>query len=139
MPTGKVVYRRRVLRWFLVSAGVLALAMGYRYGLLESGRLPLDCGGHLAEGIDGWCGVKWLTVQSFVHQRIGWLSLLLGIAATLVRRRLVAWAGWSTGLVGLVWYSYEPAAVGALLSLLVIFRRFGKYPQAAQQAQPRPA
>ncbi len=104
------------------GAAVLAVALGVRYGLLESGFLPADCGGSLAEGVDGWCGVKWAVVQSFVHQRLGWASLAFGIAAFLLRRRELAWSGWLTGVAGLVLYSFDMSAVGALLSLLVLAR-----------------
>lgn len=101
---------------------MLAVALGLRYGALEAGVFPLDCGGAIADGLDGLCAAKWILVQSFIHQRLGWLSLLLGLLAFATRRRSFAWGGWLTGLAGLVLYSFDPAAIGALLSLLVLAR-----------------
>jgi hypothetical protein len=104
------------------SAAVLLAALGIRYGMLESGLLPTDCGGSLAEGVAGWCGVKWLVVQSFIQQRLGWVSFACGLVAFVSGRRAAAWAGWLTGLGGLVLYNFDLAAIGALLALLVLVR-----------------
>jgi hypothetical protein len=105
-----------------VAAGVLSIASVLRYGMLESGFLPAGCGGSLAEGLDGWCAVKWLLVQSFVDQRLGWFGFVSGALAFIGRLRPLAWAGWGLGLAGLVLYNQELAAVGTLLSLLVLMR-----------------
>ena len=58
----------------LVACAVAGAALWLRHGVLEAGLLPRDCGGSLAEGVDGLCAVKWLLVQSFIDQRLGWLS-----------------------------------------------------------------
>lgn len=115
-------YDRSRISLLVASAVLLAAVLGVRYGLLEAGAFPLDCGGSLAEGLGAWCAAKWLLVQSFVHQRLGWLSLACGVAAFVLRHRPLAWGGWLSGLAGLVLYSFDPAAVGALLSLLVLAR-----------------
>lgn len=99
---------------------VLAGACAVRYGLLENGVLPRDCS--LPEAQGGLCVFKTVLVQSFLHQRLGWFSLACGALAFVLGCRKLAWAGWSSGLAGLVFYSYDPAAVGALLSLLVLAR-----------------
>lgn len=105
-----------------VGAAVLAAALLLRYAALEAGVFPLDCGAAVADGFDGSCAAKWLLVQSFLDERLGWLSLVLGLAAFATRRRGFAWGGWVSGIAGLVLYSFDPAAVGALLSLLVLAR-----------------
>lgn len=105
-----------------ISLVVLAAAMGVRYGLVESGAFPTDCGDSLAEAGTALCAAKWVIIQSFLHQRLGWFSLAFGVAAFLTRRRPLAWAGWLSGLVGLILYSFDYSAVGALLSLLVLAR-----------------
>jgi hypothetical protein len=97
---------------------VLALAAGLRYGLVEAGRLPADCGGSLAEGRGFACAFKCALVQSFLHQRLGWASLVFAIAALISGRRGLAWPGWCLGLAGLVLYGFEPAAAAGLISLL---------------------
>lgn len=120
-----------------VGAATIASAALVRYGLIEGGRLPAECGGSLAQGVQGWCGVKWLVLQSFMQQRLGWLSLVCGVAAFALRRRGLAWVGWVSGLGGLVLYNFELAAVGGMLSLLVLTRptaqeRGGKDPAGEQ-------
>jgi hypothetical protein len=121
------------------SAALLAGVLGIRYGLLESGLLPTDCGGSLDEGVAGWCGLKWLVVQSFIQQRLGWVSFACGLLAFASRRRAVAWGGWLTGLGGLVLYNFDLAAVGALLSLLVLAREAAQRGDGENEAGDEPA
>ena len=99
---------------------VLAFAWGVRHGLLENGVLPRDC--TLPDAHRGLCLFKTVLVESFMDQRMGWFSLACGGLAFVLGWRPLAWAGWLSGLAGLVFYSYDPASVGALLSLLVLAR-----------------
>ena len=99
---------------------VLASAWGVRHGLLENGLLPRDC--TLPDAHGGLCLFKTVLVESFLHQRMGWFCLVCGGLAFVLGRRWLAWAGWLSGLAGLVLYSHDPAAVGSLLSLLVLAR-----------------
>ena len=68
------------------------------------------------------CTMKWLLVQTFHQQRMGWFSLACGGLAFVLSCRKLAWAGWLSGIGGLILYSYDTAAVGGLLSLLVLLR-----------------
>lgn len=112
-----------------------ALAAGVRYGLLESGVLPRQCVDFAAPA----CALKWLVVQSFLDQRLGWLSLGCGLAAFVANRRALAWGGWITGLAGLLLYSFDYAAVGAMLSLLVLVRSAPRRRHREEQAGEQPA
>ncbi len=80
--------------------------------------LPRDC--TLADAPAAACVFKDALVQSFLHQRLGWVSLAAGVLAFVLACRRLAWVGWLTGVAGLVLYSYDPAAVGGLLALLVL-------------------
>lgn len=121
---GNDLQRDGVARVLLWGAVLLAVAAGMRYGLLENGLLPRDC---LAPGSPvAPCAFKTALVQSFLHQRLGWASLVLGGLAFATAGRRLAWAGWLSGLSGLILYSYEPAAVGAMLALLVLARPRGE-------------
>lgn len=80
--------------------------------------LPRDC--TLADAPAAACIFKDALVQSFLHQRLGWVSLGAGVLAFVLSCRRLAWVGWLTGVAGLVLYSYDPAAVGGLLALLVL-------------------
>ena len=106
----------------IVLSGLLVLGLAYavRHGMLENGVLPRDCSVPEAQG--ALCVFKMALVQSFLHQRLGWFSLTCAALAFVLGCRRLAWAGWLSGLAGLVFYSYDPAAVGSLMSLFVLAR-----------------
>lgn len=115
---------------------MLGAAYAVRYGLLENGVLPRDC--TLPEVQGALCTFKTALVQSFLHQRMGWFSLACGALAFALGCRRFAWAGWLSGLAGLAFYSYDPAAVGALLSLLVLARPRQQDGRGKHQASEQP-
>lgn len=102
----------------LAGALVAAITLWLRHGLLEAGLLPADCA--LADAPGVACAFKDGLIQTFLHQRLGWASLVTGALAFALSCRRLAWVGWLSGVAGLVLYSYDPAAVGALLALLVL-------------------
>lgn len=114
-----------------VGAVALGVALGLRYGLLEAGRLPVDC------AVDpGWaCRLKGALVWSFLGNKLGWLALASGTLAFLSGLRLLAWLGWVTGLLGLVLYCFDASAVGGLAALLALIRT----PQAGAGGQKQAA
>jgi hypothetical protein len=120
----------------IVAVGVAALgvALGLRYGLLEAGRLPVDC----AANAGGACRFKAVLVWSFLGNKLGWLALGSGALAFVSGWRPLAWLGWVAGLLGLVLYCFDASAVGGLAALLTLIRA----PQAAaggeQQAAQQP-
>ena len=115
---------------------VLGAAFAVRHGLLESGVLPRDCS--LAEAHRGLCVFKTVLVESFLQQRVGWFSLACGLCAFALGCRRLAWAGWLSGLAGLVFYSYDPAAVGGLLSLFELARPRKQHGQGEHQTGEQP-
>lgn len=102
----------------LAAVLVVAIALWFRHGLLEAGMLPRDC--TLADAPVAACVFKDALLQTFLHQRLGWVSLAAGVLAFVLSCPRLAWVGWLTGVAGLVLYSYDPAAVGGLLALLVL-------------------
>ena len=102
----------------LAGLVLAAIALWFRHGLLEAGLLPRDC--TLADAPWAACVFKDALVQTFLHQRVGWVSLVAGVLAFALPCCRLAWVGWLTGVAGLVLYSYDPAAVGGLLALLVL-------------------
>lgn len=115
---------------------VAGVAMALRYGMLENGFLPQDCSA--ADAPQALCAFKAVLLQTFVQQRMGWVSLACAVPAFLLSSRPLAWAGSLLGAAGLVLYSQEPAAVGALLSLLVLLRTREQGRRGKQQAGEQP-
>ena len=113
---------RRMLRRVFLGGGLLWLAfMALRYGVIENGLLPRNCG---SGGMDSSlpCWLAWLLIQSFHAQRLGIFALAFGLLGFLSGLRLCAWVGWLVGVAGLVLYSPDYAAVGALLGLFTLLR-----------------
>lgn len=116
---------------------VAAAAMAVRYGMLENGFLPRDCSA--VDAPQALCAFKTVLLQTFMQQRLGWASLICALPAFLLSSRRLAWAGSLFGAAGLVLYSYEPAAVGGLLSLLVLLRPREQRRRGKNQADEQPA
>lgn len=125
-------------RFAALSLVMLSFALIARYGFMESGWLSAECDGTVAEGFEGWCAAKWLLIQSFLDQRLGWVSLIAGSLAFLSRSMSLALAGWLTGIAGLILYSFDYAAVGAVLSLLVWARGHAQKRNREQQSDCQP-
>jgi hypothetical protein len=116
-----------------VGAITLGLALGLRFGLLEAGRLPVDC------TAGGWaCHFKTALVWSFLGNKLGWLALGSGVLAFVSRSRALAWLGWVSGLLGLVLYCFDASAVGGLAALLVLLRPAQAGAGGQQQAAQPP-
>ena len=109
---------RALLPW-LGIASVMGLAMAARYGLIEPAEVA-----HLCDSGAGpwWCGVRRLVILSFAHHALGHGALIVGLVATLLRRRLLALAAALLGAAGLVLYEFDFSAVGFLLGVLALAR-----------------
>lgn len=109
------------------ALGALAIAALLRYQVVE----PVAIAHHCAPAPwHGWCALRTAVTTAFRHQEIGWVALAVSIAAVVavagnarqLARRL-ARAGLALGAVGLILYSYDPAAVAAVLAAVVLARR----------------
>ncbi len=107
------------LRALIVPLLVLAAAFALRLLAIEPSHI-----GHACDPApwSGWCAARTALIMSFRFQEIGWVALAVGLVATFVRRLWLGQLALSLGFAGLVLYSYEPAVVGTLLGVLVIFR-----------------
>ena len=118
------------LRQFAVPLLVLALAVALRVFVVEPSHIGHACD---PRPWSGWCAGRTALIMSFRFGEIGWAALAAGVVATVVRAAWLGQAALSLGLAGLVLYSYEPAVVGALLGVLVMFR-----PRPGPPARPAP-
>lgn len=108
-----------LLRRAAPAAIALVLALLARHLVVEPAHIAHACD---PEPWAGWCAARTLLIVAFSTHAIGWISLGAGIAATLTRSRLAAQVALVAGSAGLVLYSFERSAFGALLGLLVLAR-----------------
>lgn len=107
------------LKDLIYPAVALAIALALRYLVVEATDVAQTCDVSPWEGL---CAGRTALVLSFRHQELGWAALAIALLATVLRYRTLGLIALSAGLFGLILYSYEPAAVAALLGLLVIGR-----------------
>ena len=112
-----------VIRRFVADCWPAFVALGLA-GLLRHWVIEPASFAHLCDPQPwhGWCAARTLVIQGFVHQRVGWLALAVGLLAFATGRRRLAQLALAAGSFGLVLYSYEPSAIGALLGGLVLVR-----------------
>jgi hypothetical protein len=112
-----------------VAAGLVAWAL--RAFAIEPAAIAHACDPAPWQGA---CAARTVLLRTFVNQEIGWLAFAAGVVATALRAPRAARVALALGAAGLVLYSYEPAAVGALLGLLVLVRASASAPSAAISA-----
>ena len=78
-----------------------------------------------------WCSVRSAVIMTYAWGGLFYACLGLSLAVLAWRRRWLAVATLVTGLVAIVWYTYEPGAVAITIGALVLARR-------QQQAAPAP-
>ncbi len=119
-----------LLRQAAPALVALALALLARYLVVEPAPIAHDCDPRPWSGL---CTLRTLLIASFSTQGLGWVALAAGVVATLLRSRRLAQLALFFGASGLVLYSFESSAVGALLGMLVLVRvrRPGSPAQAA--------
>jgi hypothetical protein len=116
----------------LAFAAVVALgAFALRTFAIEPAAIAHACDPAPWQGA---CAARTVLLRTFVHQEIGWLAFAAGAVATVLRASRLAAAAMAVGAAGLVLYSVEPAAVGALLGLLVLVRASAQTPSTAISA-----
>ena len=109
----------------------LVVALLLRYLVVESTDLALHCDMHRWEG---WCGVRTALVLSFFRQDLGWVALVLSLLACWRQSLLMARLSLTLAVAGLILYSYEPAAVAALVAAMLLARLDVKARRLAQPA-----
>lgn len=108
--------------------GLAALA---RYGWIEPAAAAQWCN---AADPSLACRLRDVLIAIFLREGFGWAALVVALLALVTRRAGLALAGACLGAVGLVLYSFEPAAVASLLSALVLARSMvGRAQRSGQQ------
>jgi hypothetical protein len=104
----------------IVFGTALAAATAVRHGLVEPAELTARCDASPWTAAD--CVMRTLSVQTFVHQRVGWVALMAGLVALGLRdgalRRWLSLMALACGAWGLMLYSSAYAAPAVLLAAL---------------------
>jgi hypothetical protein len=131
MTSAGLLARRPVLHGLVLAVVIGAIALGLRTFAIEPASIAHACD---PAPWHGACAVRTALLSSFVHQEIGWAAFAAGVMATVLRGPRTATAALALGAAGLVLYSCEPAAVGAMLGLLVLVRASAHAPSTAISA-----
>ena len=120
--------RRKDILWPAIA---LVVALLLRYLMVENTELALHCDVHRFEG---WCALRTPLVVSFFRQDLGWVALVLSLLACWRQSLLMARLSLALAVAGLILYSYEPAAVAALVAAMLLARLDVKARRLAQPA-----
>lgn len=114
-------YRSAVMRvsaWLAIAAA-MGMAMLIRYYLIEPAAVAQAC----EAGTQSWgCWIRRLAILCFDHQQLGYIALTGSVLALLTRSSWIAWLSAVVSVTGLVWYCFEPCAVGLVISVLLLAR-----------------
>lgn len=103
-----------------VILGSLALAWLLRSQIVDPPVIAQTCD---VTPWQGWCIGRSMLMATFQHQELGWLGLAAGAGALIWRRAWLMRAALVFGCLGLILFSYDPAAFGLLAGLLAACRR----------------
>ncbi len=70
-----------------------------------------------------WCTLRAAAIMTYAWNGLLWAAPLLSLATLAWRRRWLAVATLTVGLVAIVWYTYEAGAVAITIGALVLARR----------------
>jgi|GEM_PF-1716783 len=104
--------------WILIILALI-FALWARFSLVEAKELSFYC---QAGGTGALCTLRWFIVKSFDTYGLGYLGVFLGILATVTRSDWVALGAATTGVAGLILYTWDFSALGFLLGILVLSR-----------------
>jgi hypothetical protein len=121
-------HTRPILRAGTIALVALAAALALRHFAIEPASIAHACD---PEPWRGACAARSMLMRTFLNQELGWLAFGAGVLATVMRGRAFATFALGAGAAGLVLYSYEPAAAGGLLGLLVLARASAQAPSKA--------
>lgn len=111
--------RYAFLKWGLSGLVVLGFAFFLRYGVIQPRDVGAICGGELPPS---WCMLREGVISFHRFGIWGWAGLAGGVMALFFGWRWAVWLGFVMSLMGLVLYNTDHAAIGLLLTLLVLPR-----------------
>ncbi len=115
---------RRVAPW-LIAAGLCVAAILIREFLIQPPEIAHRCDAptlSLVSAGPWWCSVRSAVIMTYAWGGLTFASLGLSIVSLVWRTTWLATITLATGLVAIVWYTYEPGAVAITLGALVLAR-----------------
>ncbi len=107
--------RSRVKAWIYAAVATLAAAFLLRHAVIEPHWIGIACG---EETVPWWCHLRQGIVWMHLLHLWGILGLVGGLAAIVFGWMWAIRLGFVMGLMGLVLYNADFAAVGLMLTLL---------------------
>jgi hypothetical protein len=98
---------------------VLLFSLWARFQLIEVKDLGFNC---VSGGTGLQCTLRGLLVQAFDSFGIGYAAVFLGCLGTLTRSDPISLLAVNVGILGLMLYNWDYAALGFLLGVLVLAR-----------------
>ena len=124
--------RRDAVTALLVFVIALVVAAGLRYRLIEPADMAHACA---ADASAAFCWLRGWLVQGFQHQEPGWIAAIAGLIGWILAprgaisgptsRRLARLSGLlalAFAAIGLMLYSFDPAALGLVLGIIALTR-----------------
>ncbi len=111
---------------WLAAAAACLVAIAIRQFLIQPPEVAQRCEAAtltlLTPG-PWWCSVRAAAIMTYAWNGLLYAAPLLSIATLAWRRRWLAAATLTIGLVAIVWYTYEAGAVAITIGALVLARR----------------
>lgn len=128
--SGRVSKMRRMTRFrhfapWLVAASLCVAAILIRQFLIQPPEIAHRCDApilSLATTGPWWCSARSAVIMTYAWGGLMYASLGLSIVSLVWRRTWLATITLATGLVAIVWYTYEPGAIAITLGALVLAR-----------------
>ena len=128
---------RRLAPWS-IAASLCVAAILIRQFLIQPPEIAHRCDApilSLATSGPWWCSVRAAVIMTYAWGGLTYASLGLAVLSLVWRRTWIATIALATGLVAIVWYTYEPGAIAITLGALVLARSLER---PAARASPVP-
>ena len=122
--TRRMTRFRRAVPW-LIAGALCAIAIVGRTYLIQPAEIAHVCDIEPLRLIGPgpwWCDVRSAAIMTYAWGGLRNVAFGLSLLVLLWRRAWLAALTLSVGLVGIVWYTYEPGAVAITIGALVLVR-----------------
>ena len=115
---------RRFAPW-LVAASLCVVAILIRQFLIQPPEIAHRCDAPVLSLVTTgpwWCSARAAVIMTYAWGGLMYASLGLSVASLIWRTTWLSTITLATGLVAIVWYTYEPGAIAITFGALVLAR-----------------